>query len=60
MVEKFFTQLENLAKKIQLKYMAKKRTNEIVERGRILFHPGHRSKKIMLEYQKRLESLKIN
>lgn len=59
MVTKFFTQLEVIAKKIQLKYMAKKITTEIVEDGRILFHPGDGHQQIMLKYQKKLKSLKI-
>jgi hypothetical protein len=57
MVSKIFTQLETLAKKIQLKYMAGKRTTEVVEEGRILFHPGHSHDQIMLEYQQRLKKL---
>jgi hypothetical protein len=57
MVSKIFTQLETIAKKIQLKYMAQKRTTEIVEEGRILFHPHNVHDQIMLEYQKRLKKL---
>jgi len=59
MVSKIFTQLETIAKKIQLKYMAGKRTTEVVEQGRILFHPGNIHQQIMLEYQKRLKKLGI-
>lgn len=59
MVSKFLTQLEALTKKLQLKYMASKRTTEIVEDGRILFHPGHGHGQIMVEYQKRLKALGI-
>jgi len=57
MVPKIFTQLETIAKKIQLKYMAKKRTIEVVKDGRVLFHPGNIYQQIMLEYQKRLKKL---
>jgi hypothetical protein len=57
MVAEIFTQLETIAKKIQLKYMAGKRTTEVVEEGRILFHPGNTHPQIMLEYQKRLKKL---
>ncbi len=57
MVAKILTQLETLAKKLQLRYMASKKTTEVVEDGRILFHPGHGHEQIMVEYQKRLRAL---
>jgi len=57
MVSKILTQLESLVKKLQLRYMAAKRTTEVVEDGRILFHPGNGQKQIMLEYEKRLKKL---
>jgi hypothetical protein len=59
MVAKILTQLESLVKKLQLRYMADKRTTEVVEDGRILFHPGNGQKRIMLEYQKKLKALRI-
>jgi hypothetical protein len=59
MVSKILTQLESLVKKLQLRYMADKRTTEVVEDGRILFHPGNGQKQIMLEYQKKLKALRI-
>jgi len=59
MVAKILTQLESLAKKLQLRYMASKRTTEVVEDGRILFHPGNGQKQIVIEYQKRLKALGI-
>lgn len=59
MVSKILTQLESLAKKLQLRYMASKRTTEVVEDGRILFHPGNGQKQIVIEYQKRLKALGI-
>ncbi len=59
MAAKILTQLETLAKKLQLKYMSDKRTTEVVEDGRILFHPGNGQKQIMVEYQKRLKALRI-
>jgi hypothetical protein len=40
--------------------MQKKRTTEIAQHGRILFHPGNGQKKIMLEYQKRLKKLGLH
>jgi hypothetical protein len=59
MVAKILTQLEALVRKLQLKYMASKRTTEIVKEGRILFHPGPGHGQIMAEYQKRLKALGI-
>jgi len=37
--------------------MKEKRTTEVVEDGRLLFHPGNTQKKIMLEYKKNLKKL---
>jgi len=37
--------------------MDSKRTTEVVEEGRILFHPEDCQKQIMLEYEKRLKAL---
>ena len=59
MVSKILTQLEILAKKMQLRYMTSKRTTEVIEDGRILFHPGDGHQQIMLKYKKKLKSLKI-
>jgi len=59
MVSKILTQLESLVKKLQLRYMASKRTTEVVEDSRILFHPGNGQKQIVIEYQKRLKALGI-
>jgi hypothetical protein len=56
---KILTQLEGLVKRLQLKYMDSKRTMEVVEEGRILFHPKDCRERIMLEYEKRLKKLKI-
>ena len=54
MVSKILTKLEAIARRIQLKYMASHRTTEVVEPGRILFHPQDCRKRIMLKYEKRL------
>ena len=54
---KILTQLESLVKRLQLKYMDAKRTTEVVEGGRILFHPKDCREQIMLEYEKRLKAL---
>jgi len=57
MGEKIFTKLEALTRWVQLKYMASRRTTEVVEEGRVRFHPQDCRKWIMLEYQKKLEKL---
>ncbi len=57
MVQKFLAQLESLVKSWQLKYMADRRTTEIIDEGRILFHPHDCQEPIMLEYKKRLIKL---
>ena len=59
MVSKILTKLEIIARQVQLKYMASHRTTEVVEPGRILFHPQDCRERIMLEYEKRLKNLKI-
>lgn len=59
MGEKILSQLENLAFRLQVRYMATRRTIEVVEPGRIRFHPQDCRKKILSEYQKRLKKLGI-
>ncbi len=59
MVQKIFTKLEALARWLQLKYMASRRTTEIVEPGRIRFHPKDARVWVLREYQKRLDKLEI-
>ena len=59
MVQKILAQLETISRFWQLKYMNSRRTKEVVEKGRILFHPEDCRGRIMLEYEKRLKSLKI-
>lgn len=51
--------LENLAYRLQVGYMKSKRTCEVVERRRIFFHPDQKRDKILAEYKKKLEKLKI-
>ena len=51
--------LEKIVYQLQLRYMRPRKTIEIVEPCRIRFHPQDHQKRIMLEYKKRLESLKI-
>lgn len=57
MVQKFLAQLENLVKNWQLKYMASKKTTEVIKEGRLLFHPHDCQEPIMIEYKKRLAKL---
>ncbi len=59
MVAKILGQLEALARRLQLKYMKSRRTIEVIEPGRLRFHPRDCRGKIMLEYKKRLKKLKI-
>lgn len=59
MVEKIFSKLEALARWAQLKYMASRRTVEVVEPGRIRFHPQDARDWVLKEYQKRLNKLEI-
>ena len=60
MGEKILSQLEKLAFFLQRRYMASRRTIEIVEKGRVLFHPRDCSANIMLEYKRKLKELKLN
>lgn len=48
-------QLEALAYRLQMKYMKKRRTTEIVESDRIRFHPHDCCQRILLEYAKRVK-----
>ncbi len=60
MGQKILTKLERLARNWQLKYMKPRRTNEVVEPSRILFHPGDCQTKVLGSYQQRLKELKLN
>lgn len=51
---RFFDWLEILAYRLQLKYMKKRRTCEIVTPERILFHPIDRAAEILPKFEKRL------
>ena len=59
MGQKILSQLEQLAYRLQLRYMFKKRTIELVDRGRACFFPLNCRDKILLEYQERLVQLKV-
>lgn len=60
MVQRILTQLESLAQKAQLRYMESRRTTEIVEPGRIRFHPQDAREWVLKEYRKRLEKLQTD
>ncbi|MCJ7792670.1 MAG: hypothetical protein MUP45_01715 [Candidatus Marinimicrobia bacterium] len=47
-------------RKLQMQYMASRRTTEIVEPGRICFHPHDARQWVLREYQKRLKKLRID
>ncbi len=55
-----FTKLEAIARWLQLKYMEPKRTTEIIEAGRIRFHPQDARDWVLKEYQKRLKKLHLD
>ncbi len=57
MGEPFFAQLEALARWAQLKYMQPRRTTEVVEPGRIRFHPQDARDWVLKEYKARLKKL---
>lgn len=59
MGQTILAQLERLARNWQLKYMKPRQTDEVVETGRILFHPGGCQAKILLAYKKKLKELKL-
>lgn len=60
MGEALFAKLEALARWAQLKYMEPRRTTEVVEPGRIRFHPQDARKWVLREYQKRLVKLHLD
>ena len=59
MVSKVLDQLEAIARWLQLKYMADRRTTEVVEPHRIRFHPQDCQKQILADYKTRLQKLKL-
>lgn len=59
MGETLLAKLETLARWLQLKYMARRRTTEIVEPGRIRFHPKDCRGWVLKEYKKRLKKLRL-
>lgn len=52
----FFSITESISKTIQVQYMSKRRTTEIVENSRIRFHPQDVRRCVMKEYNKRVKS----
>lgn len=59
MVSRILTKLEALAQRLQLRYMNPRRTSEVVEPGRIRFHPQDAREWVLREYQTRLKKLQI-
>ena len=59
MGEAILAQLEALARWGQLRYMRPRRTIEVVEPGRIRFHPRDAGKWILKAYQTRLKKLNL-
>ena len=59
MGEAIFAKLEALARWGQLKYMKPRRTTEVVEPGRIRFHPQDAREWVLKEYQTRLKELRV-
>ncbi len=59
MGEAILAKLEALARWAQLKYMQPRRTTEIVEPGRIRFHPQDARKWVLKEYKVRLKNLNL-
>jgi len=59
MGEAIFAKLETIARWLQLKYMKSRRTTEIVEPGRIRFHPKDAREWVLKEYKERLDKLEI-
>lgn len=60
MVSKILGQLEALARWLQLKYMQSRWTNEVVEPGRLRFHPHDCKDSVLEEYQQRISGLDKN
>jgi len=59
MGEAFFAKLEALSRWLQLKYMESRRTIEVVEPGRIRFHPQDCREWVLRKYEERLKALRI-
>jgi len=59
MVSRILTKLEALAQRAQLRYMNPRRTSEVVEPGRIRFHPQDAREWVLREYQTRLKKLRM-
>jgi len=55
----FLNFLETLARRAQLRYMARRKTTETTDPGRIRFHPKDARKWVLKEYGERLNKLRI-
>jgi len=60
MVPKVLGQLEAIARWGQLKYMRRRRTVEVIESGRIRFHPHDCRDGVLAKYQQKLRQLGIS
>ena len=60
MGKKILSQLEALVRWLQFKYMASRRTIEVVESGRVRFHPHDARAWVLREYQRRLKKLGLS
>ena len=60
MGKKILSQLEALARWLQLKYMASRRTIEVVDPGRIRFHPHDARPWVLRAYRQRLKKLALS
>jgi hypothetical protein len=60
MGEEILSQLEALARWAQLRYMAPRRTTEVIESGRIRFHPHDARKWVLRDYRQRLKKLGVS
>lgn len=56
MVSKILGQLEAISRRLQLKYMRARRTTEVIEPGRIRFHPHDCREWVLKEYKKRIKN----
>ncbi|MDP1710450.1 MAG: hypothetical protein Q8L46_00700, partial [candidate division WWE3 bacterium] len=57
MVDGFWTALDWITHRLQVAYMARRRTREVVERQRILFHPIDLSREVLSAYKVRLYAI---
>lgn len=54
-----FSVMEKISKSIQLSYMSKKRTKEVINRDLLRFHPIDARERVMKNYQESFKKLKV-